>query len=422
MRTPTDSTVFPLLALLAATATAQPRGPTQVVVCPVVERDVPASIRLVGTVQPDKAATVAAEVSGPVADFSAREGEFLKRGAVICTIDPTTARLLRDEARERHAGLRARLEELENGERPEEVRRRAAAVEEATAVLEKWRFERKRVRGLFERTQANEKELHDTEMEYLAAERRLTQTTALHEIAKNGERKEVIARARYEAAAQAAVLKRSERDLEKTQIRAPFDGFVVAKRTEIGEWINAGGPVCEMVAIDTVKVRADVPESAIRHARAGRDATVEIEALGKIVSAPIARVIPRAAPSARTFPIEIDLPNADHALLPGMFVWTYVPAGPAGKRLMVSKDAIVADGASKRVFVIRPGPNNARMALPIPVTTGLEIRGEIEIRGAGIRPGDLVVCRANERLHGPTPVAILPASTSQPATQPAGRN
>lgn len=395
-----------------------PAGPaTPVVVTPVVEREVPASIKLVGTVLADRAAVVAAEVSGPVVSFPAAEGQLLKQGEVLCELDTVTAGLRLEEARARLGSLQARLEELENGTREELLRQLAAQVEEAQAIYEKWKYERKRVEELSERNQSSAKERHDTEMEYLAAKQRLSQMQAANEIAVNGPRQEEIARARYDVAAQEAVVRRLERDLEKTRIRAPFDGFVVAKRTEVGEWIEDGGPVCEMVAIETVKVRADVPESAVAYARTGAPATISSDTLQRTVAARIARVIPRAAPAARTFPIEIDLPNQDHTLLPGMFVWTYVPAGPRGKRLMVHKDAIVSRGPAKQVFVIRPGAGDGKMAIPTPVTTGLEVAGEIEIQAAGIQAGDLVVTRANERLFAPTPV--LPTLRDAPAaTQP----
>jgi HlyD family secretion protein len=396
---------------------AQQPPPTPVVVTKVVERDVPASIKLVGTVRADREAVVAAEVDGLVVGFPADEGQFLKSGAVLCELDATTAELRLNEARARLGSLQAQLEELENGTREEVVRQLAAQVEEAQAMLEKWEFERQRVAQLFERNQSSAKEKHDTEMEYLAAKQRLSQSQAAYEIAVNGPRKEEISRARYDVAAQEAVVRRLERDFEKTKIRAPFDGFVVAKRTEVGEWIDAGGAVCDMVALEKVKVRADVPESAVTFSRVGAPATVYFEALDRTYSATVSRVIPRAAAAARTFPVEIDLPNEDHALLAGMFAWAYVPAGPTGKRLMVPKDAIVSRGLSKQVFVIRPGRGGGNMAIPVSVTTGLEVAGEIEIQAPGLQAGDRVVTRANERLFGPTAVIVAPSDASA-ATQP----
>ncbi|MBI5866567.1 MAG: efflux RND transporter periplasmic adaptor subunit, partial [Planctomycetes bacterium] len=316
------------------------------------------------------------------------------------------------------ASLQAKLDELEAGTRKELLEKQKATVQEAQAVYKKWDFERSRIQDLSARGQSNEKERHDTEMEYLAAERRLAAVTADLEMWTNGPRAEEKARARSDVAAQAAALNLLKRELRKTEIVAPFDGFVVSKNTEIGEWIQAGGgfqaggAVCEMVAIESVKVRVDVPENAIAFAVAGTPASVEFESLGISKPGKIARVVPLANPSARTFPIEIDLPNPDHKVLPGMFVRANVPAGPPGKRLMVSKDAIVAQGTSKQIFVVRDAPAGGppgappggggppggsdraaaaptKMAMPLTVTTGLELGTEVEIDAAGLKAGDL---------------------------------
>ena len=60
---------------ITQTAVAQFGGPTSVVVAPVVERDIPPTVRLVGTVLPDKRAIVAAETSGALIEFIATEGQ-----------------------------------------------------------------------------------------------------------------------------------------------------------------------------------------------------------------------------------------------------------------------------------------------------------------------------------------------------------
>lgn len=412
---PRKSATFGFCLSFATTALAQ-FGPPQVAVTPVVERDVPVSIRLVGTVLPARNSIVAAEVPGLIAVFSAEEGQFLHAGDVICQLEQSVPRLRLTEAQATLAALETQLLEWENGERPEVIARLSAAVDEAEAMRDKWQREYEWNQRLYEGGQATSKELFDVEKESIAAVRRLAQAEATLAEAKNGTRPEVIAKARHDVAAQRAVVERLEHDLAKTETRAPFDGFLVAKRTEIGEWIDEGGPVCDMVALDSVKVRADVPENAVRFAHPGESATIDVEALGRTLTAPITRLIPQAKAAARTFPIEIDVPNPDHALLAGMFVWVHAPAGPPGRRPMVPKDAIVADGPNKRVYVIRPGANDQKMALPVSVATGLEVSGAIEIAGSGIQVGDLVVVRANERLYGPTPV--IPVPLGSPETQP----
>jgi multidrug efflux pump subunit AcrA (membrane-fusion protein) len=412
-----------LLALEGVGAAAQPPGPMPVVVAPVHERTIPPALRLVGNVRAERSAVIATEVSGIVASFDAQEGQFLQPGDIICRLDDDVMTLKVEEAQATLAGLEADLDKWENGERPEDIARLQALVEEAQAEVAKTEFERKRVEELFERGRSSDKERHDAEMDYQAAAGRLAQARAQYEKARNGTRAEDLARARQVVAAQQAALRRLQRDLEKTAIRAPFTGAVTMKRTDVGEWVEAGGAVCEMVALETVKVRVDVPEAAIGFAQPGQPATIEVEALGRTFEGTITRLIPQAMQAARTFPVEIDLPNRDHKILPGMFVWAYVPAGEAGARLMATKDAVVGRGLAKQVFVIRPGPDGGSMALPTPVTTGIEQGGEVEIVAEGLRAGDLLVTRGNERLYGPTAVQLLPATGAAPepaaASQPA---
>lgn len=411
------------LAVLACLPTVgQQRQATPVVVSPVIERKVPESIRLVGTVRADRIATVASEVDGLVAAFEAEEGQFLTQGDVICQLNDEVAQLLLTGAQAELQQRQEELSELEAGTRKEELRRLEAYVAEAEARLRQWEFERNRIARLFEANQANPKEKHDADMEYLAAERRLNQAKAEYEMAVNGPRAEVIASARYAVAAQQAVVQRLERDFRRAQILAPFDGFIVEQLVEIGEWINAGGPVCRLVGIEKVKVRVDVPESAIAFAKPQAPALVVVEALGRRYESQIARVIPLAREAARSFPVEIDLANEDHALLPGMLVRAQVPAGPEASRLMVTKDAIVARGLEKTIFVIRQQEGGPAMAMPMNVTTGLEFEGLVEVQAAGLQAGDRVVSRANERLFGPTAVAPQTAAESEQPGGPGDRS
>ncbi len=414
---------FPLCSFAAAIAVVLPalaQGPPSPVLVDRVEmRDIPATIRLVGTVLPQRSATVAAEVSGVIAEWVADEGAFLRVGDAICRLDPQLATLALDEARGRLASLQAYVQELENGTRVEVIEQLRAQMDEAQAMLEKWEMERRRVDDLYGRNQASLKEKNDTDQEYLAGQRRFTQSQAAWKEAVNGPRHEEIARARADALAQQAVVARLERDLKKTEVRAPFDGFVVAKRSEVGEWIAAGGAVCDMVSTETVKIRADVPEHAAAFARSGAPATVRIDALNRVIEGAIARVIPRVAESARTFPVEIDVSNASHDILPGMFAWAHVPAGADGPRLVASKDAVVVRGGVPQVFVVQTTPDGAHIAMPMPVTLGLEWETRVEVRADGLTEGALLVVRGNERLFGPSPVLPQPIGGASPSSAPA---
>ncbi len=413
------STVLVVTALLLSKlADAQGMGPMPVVVETVVERDLPPTLRLVGTVRPDRFAVVAAEVAGRIDAFVADEGQAVKAGDVIARVEAIVPTLRRDEARATLAALRARLAELEQGERPEELSRIEAMIGEGNAMVAKWKFEAERTKALYESNSSSEKERVDAAAELAAAQRRVAQMEAQLDMARKP-RPEVVLRVRQEVAAQEAVLARFEHDVEKTAIRAPFDAVITSKRSEAGAWIEVGGPVAEIISLTTVRVRVDVPENAIAFARVGAPASLEIEALGKDLTATISRCIPLANSTARTFPVEIDVPNSDRALFAGLFVWAQVPAGPTEKRLMVSKDALVARGGSKQIFVIRTmAPDQPPMAMPLPVKAGLEVAGQVAVQADGLKAGDQVVVRANERLYGPMPVLPRAVGEGEPGTPP----
>ncbi|MDX2197768.1 MAG: efflux RND transporter periplasmic adaptor subunit [Phycisphaerae bacterium] len=395
-------------------AEAQPGGPpTAVQVCPVTLDEIPPSIRLVGTVIPDRRVTVASEVSGIVARMLVRDGQSVAAGEPLCELDPQPFQLRLNEARAALAALESRLLEARNGPRAEEMMRREAAVAEMGAMVRKWDFERGRLKKLQASGQTSEKEVYDAEMEFLAAERRTSQAQAALDEGRNGTRPEILAALAAEVEAQRSRVAMAERDATRGTIRAPFAGDVIFRQTETGAWLAAGGPVCDMIALDPILIRADVPESAIAHCKPGSPVTLEIEALAARRTGTLARVIAQGVVSAHTFPVEIELPNADRALLPGMLAWTYVPSGPPGKRLMVSKDALVVDGPSRKIYVVRPAGPKSEMAIPTNVICGLERDGKIEVQAEGLAEGDRVVCRANERLFGPTPVMAMPFDPSQ---------
>ncbi|MBK8915413.1 MAG: efflux RND transporter periplasmic adaptor subunit [Phycisphaerales bacterium] len=405
-----------LVALAPAGALGQPRS-TPVQVAPIMLRELPATVRLVGSIAPSATAMVAAEVSGVVLRIDADEGAFVRLGDPLVTLDPEPAQHRLEEARGRLGRHEARLQELVAGVRPEVIRRWEATQAEAQAQLRRAEFERERMRDLDQERRANSKELNDAERDHEAALARLQQVEAQLSEARNGARAEELAAARADVAAARAETAGLSRARERTVIRAPFDGFVVVRRTQVGEWLSEGAVAAEFICLETVRVRIDVPQDAVRYCRPGAPASVAIDALGRSENGSIARVIPRASPAARTFPIELDLPNPDRDILPGMTVWAVVPAGPTGPRLMVLKDAIVASGTTKTVYVVRRG-ETGDMAFPVPVETGIELSDEIEIRGAGLAAGEPVVCRANERLHGPTPVMASPLPNSATPKSP----
>ncbi len=378
------------------------------------------TITLVGTVAATRRSRVASELAGIVAEMPVRQGDFVPADGILCKLDDRVASLRVAEAKARLGALSARHQEWLAGTRPEELARLKAVWEETTADYERRRFELERVERLREGRESHDKEYSETRAEYLAAERRRAAAAANYEMGVNGPRKETLAHAAHEVAEQQAVVDRLERELHKTVIRTPFSGYIVARLTEIGEWVGEGGPIVEMADISSVLVGVDVPESAIAYAAVDAPARVQVDALRKSFSGTIRHVIRQGDERARTFPVEVEVPNPDVVLAGGMFARVTVPSGPVRSVLGVPKDAILERDGMPYVALVVPGAQGDMAGVLVPVVAGAEVGEWTAVTSGNIQPGMRVITHGNERMEPfPMPVLIVDEA-GNPVTLDAG--
>ncbi|MFH0981054.1 MAG: efflux RND transporter periplasmic adaptor subunit [Planctomycetota bacterium] len=377
-------------------------------------RPLPATMRLVGTVQPAVRSVVGSEVEGLVAEMPAREGDRVEKGGVLCRLNDETLSAGLAAARARSGALQARLQELEAGTRAEELARLKAAHEEAKVGYTRWTSEKQRIERLQQMGTGNEKEIYDTEAGYRMAEQRMLSAQAQYEEGVNGPRAEVITQARFAAAEQAAVVDRADRDLAKTVIRAPFTGYVVKRYTEAGQWVQRGGPIVELIDLSSVLVTVDATEQAFPFAKVGDAARVQVEALGEVFTGRIKHVVPQADPAARTFPVQIEIDNPEGKLKAGMIAWGTLISGPEAQVIAVPKDAVDLRHGTAYVCVVMT-TEQGTLAMPMPVNVGSDIDQWIAITSGNLAPGMLVVVRGNERILFPSPVEVTNLDLAGPA-------
>jgi HlyD family secretion protein len=181
---------------------------------------------------------------------------------------------------------------------------------------------------------------------------------------------------------------------------------VVERLTEVGEWVSEGGAVADMVDLETVLVRADLPEAALAYVKEGQSAKVVVDALGKTFSGTVRHILRQARMGARTFPVEIEVANPDHLLAGGMFARAMLTTGPATDVPAVPKDAVVERGGGAFVVVLMPG-ERGMMGMPQPVTLGPDIGDWIAITSENLQPGAQIVIRGNENIRYPMPVMVV---------------
>ena len=366
------------------------------------------TISLVGTVEPARRSRVSSELAGLVIDMPVRQGDIIPAGGVICKLNQDTLSLRLAAERAKLLGVRARHEELIAGTRPEELVRLKALLDETVAEFDGRRFEMERVQRLFDAGESNNKEYQDTRATFLAAERRKIATEAAYKLGLEGPRKEIIAQAMHDVARQQAITDRIESDLGKSIIRAPFAGHIVRREIEVGEWISEGDTVVELVELETVLVRVNVPESVLPFISKGDAVRVTVDAVSKSFAGRIKHIVRQADPNARTFPVEIEVDNHEGSLAAGMFARSTMPSGSPGDAIAVPQDAIVMRDRISYVAIVVPGREGGSSAILSPVSVGMDIDDWITITSGNLLPGTLVITRGTERiLPFPTPIEIV---------------
>ena len=340
----------------AATPPPSP-PPAPVRVAPVLQQEVRQTVTLVGTVEPWKRSVVASEVEGLVKAFPAEEGMAVKRGQLLARLRTETLRIQLDSA--------------------------LALYREAGARYQRAKRDLSRIRVLFKQELVTQKDFDDARAEETALKEHLTQ---LH-----------------------AEIRRVKDSLNQSQIVAPFDGWITQEFTEVGQWVEEGGAIIEMVDLSHVKVEIPLPERYVSTIQiqdpvtATFDGLPAFEAQGRVFS-----LVAQADRTARTFPVKVEIPNPALAIKSGMVSRVTFHIDRPHQGIVVPKDALVLRGGKQFVFQVNEG-----IVDQIPVTAVLHVEDLVEIEGP-IQEGMTVVVEGNERLFPGQPVRVLDAHVEAP--------
>jgi len=217
------------------------------------------------------------------------------------------------------------------------------------------------------------------------------------------------ARAEAELARATANLNLAQIDLDNATIKAPYPGVVSAVHTEVGTYLNTGQPVVTMVDDSTMEIEADVPAAHTQGLLPGTHVSFTT-GLAISQSATVRAVVPDEKPLTRTRAVRfapVDTENLEGAAA-NQTVSINIPAGPERTVMTVHKDAVLTRNANRVVYVLVDGKAELRS-----VTLGETVGTRFTVI-AGLKIGDTVVVRGNERL---APGQDIQANTSAPASR-----
>ncbi len=384
--------------LAAQGASAQRWGPRPVAVktAQVQSKAIPQEVSFIGTIEPNVATTVAAVVAGRVSSAGFREGDAVTAGrTVLLQLDRGRREIALRERAAAVARAKKQWEKVREGSRSEEVAQRLAGAKEQEAILEHHRRDLERARRLYEGKLISLAEFQKVESDYIAAREKHGSAQAALKLTQSGARAEDIAMAEAEHDEARARMDAVSYEIEKSTLLAPISGFIVRKHVDVGDWVNAGEPVADLVDLEPVFAAGPVGERKIALLRRGQPATVALDAFpGETFSGEVAHIVPQADTRSRSFPVKVRLSNAQGRLKAGMLARIAVIVSSGEPSVLVPKDAVVRRGPDEMVFVVSDGQAKA-----VKVSTGRGWRAFLEISNGALKPGQQVVTLGNEVLR-----------------------
>ncbi len=322
------------------------------------------------------------KIPGRLLERIAEEGDTVAAGQVLARLEAADQKnhLVAAEANERfaraflaeleagtrsqdleaaHAAMeqaRFRLDELEAGSRTQEVAAAAAEVEMLRAEAERAASDAGRFTRLLEQKAVTPQQ-HEvvTTQARMAAERlssaeerlklvqegpraeqidqaraALRQVEERYALAKEGPRAEQLDQARAKLAAAGAAVSHAKQQLDYTELKAPFNGIILSKSAEPGEYLSPGAPVVTLGDLGNPWLRAYVSETDLGNVRLGQAAEVTCDSWpGRVFKGTVTYISGEAeftpkqvqTPEERVklvYRIKIALENEDLALKPGM--------------------------------------------------------------------------------------------------------
>jgi len=203
-------------------------------------------------------------------------------------------------------------------------------------------------------------------------------------------------------------------ELDKTQIIAPFDAQLGARKISMGQYVKPGDTLVSAVNRQSLKVEFSVPERYLAKLKVGLPVNLTSVAFsGRQFPGVVDYVSPSINPGTRTVELEATVDNSDRSLSPGLSVQVNLQLGTEENALSIPEESLVATVEGQNVFIVQDGK-----AVSTAVELGTRANGMVSII-KGLKAGDVVVTQGQQKLRDGAPVSILENKENNSDKKPA---
>jgi membrane fusion protein, multidrug efflux system len=172
--------------------------------------------------------------------------------------------------------------------------------------------------------------------------------------------------------------------LKQTEVRAPFTGKIGLKSISVGAYLSPSVSIARLIQTNPIKMDFTIPEKYSSRVKLGTKVMMSTDGSNEERQAIVTAIDPKIDEALRTIKVRTTLPNANGALVPGMFVKVKVPLG-AAQTIMLPTESIIPFAGGKKVYVVRNGK-----AKEASINSGMRTERELEVI-SGIKAGDTII-------------------------------
>jgi len=329
----------------------------EVAVAQVARENLNATISSNGKVEPITPHDLRAQLTTFVERVLASEGQNVKRGQLLLTLDAAEARARLARAREELLAAEEQLRAARAGGRPDEVAQLDSDLRKTEAELTRLRGEREALERLFAKQAATRDDLDQNK---LALERAEAQGQLLHR-----KKEDMARRAKLDVERATLLAERSRNDVRSleekvrsAQVTAPVDGTLYALPVHPGEFVHEGDPLAQLADLRRVRVRAFVDEPDLGWLALGQMVEITWDALPGRVWTGRTEQIPKQVLARGTRSVGellCSVENQKLELLPNVNVSVRIRVRERPGALVVPRGAVRVEGSQRYVFLVGGG-------------------------------------------------------------------
>ncbi len=339
--------------------------------------DLKATVNANGRVQAPKSLRLAFPASGLIAQVNVQEGDAVKQGDVLATLDQ---REIERRVKQAEMNLQARQADLADAQQPLP----APELEIVQQSLNKAAYALAAAQDRYKKEATDDNEIAQTlaQSDYEIARANFERQT-------RGPSQKQLADLQRAVDSAALDVQNAREALAETELKAPFDGSVTAVNVKAGTWLGGYNPVVELADLTKLEILADIDEIDIANAQEGQTAELRFDAFpGETATGKLARLYPAANNDrgATVYRAVIALDPTTLKLRPGMGVTVGIATREKKNVLRVPTRAIKSAGAQK-IVVVRDANGATRNVV---VETGVSDGAQTEIV-RGVDEGTVIV-------------------------------